>query len=223
MNNGGMAEKLVENIRRICREKNVSIMRMESDLGFSSGLISRWNKTKTCPSFDKVVDIMEYLGVTYDDIMGNIRFTNVEKEERTVDSQDKDDKVVVKLEIDSFSGNVRWERVGEIMPLELNANIVFPNMFCYDIHQAYYTTYRDACFLFSVQYNEENLVVFVAVYILAGTCKDMQKLNASEESVMKLLKVIDEKIFKRINQAQIDKIKEDFLREDFQNRYRSVS
>lgn len=221
--NNRMAEKLVENIRRVCREKGISIMRMENDLGFSTGLISRWSKTKTCPSFDKIVDIMEYLGVTYDEIMGEAEGAPVRKQEKSADNEYADDRVVAQLEKGSVSGNIEWERAGRNIPFKLEAALFFPDMFCYDMHRAYYAMYKSGWFLFSVQYNEETADVCTMVYMLAAVGADMVKLDVHEERTMKLLKLIDEELFERINQIQTDRMREDFLKEDFQNRYISVS
>lgn len=57
----------VRNIRNICKMKGISISQMETDLGWSVGLTSRW--TKACPSFEKVVDIVNYLGVSYESLL----------------------------------------------------------------------------------------------------------------------------------------------------------
>lgn len=60
-------QNFVRNIRNICKKKGISISQVETDLGWSVGLISRW--TKACPSFEKVVDIVNYLGVTYESLL----------------------------------------------------------------------------------------------------------------------------------------------------------
>ena len=50
-------QKFVATVRRICKAKGLS----ENDLGWSAGLISRWNKA--CPSIEKVAELIAYLGV----------------------------------------------------------------------------------------------------------------------------------------------------------------
>ncbi len=223
MNSNKMAEQLVESIRRICREKGVSIMQMENDLGFSAGLVSRWIKTKTCPSFDKIVDIMEYLDISYEELMKNAKPSGDGKEKKPAGSENENDRLMIQLENGSVSGDIAWEKAGEDVPFEIQAEAVFPHLLDYDMHRVYFAAYKKGWFLFSVQYNEETADVLMAVYMLVAAGRDMMKLDAPEEKVMKLLKVIDEDIFNRINQNQADKMIEDFLSEDFQNRYRSVS
>ena len=197
-----MAEKLVENIRRICREKGVSIMQMESDLGFSAGLVSRWSKTKTCPSFDKIVDIMAYLDITFDELMGNEKssgFRKTENAERAGSTETKDDGVLDQLERGSVRGDIEWEKAGEDIPFEIKTDVVFRDMLGYDMHRLYYTAYKKGWFLFSLQYSEETADVLTAVYILPAAGMDMVEIDAPEEGAMKLLKIIDEEMFNRIN------------------------
>lgn len=68
-------EKMIENIRLLCKNNNISITKLEEDLGFSQGLISRW-KDKT-PSLDKIIDIADYFHVTLDEVVGrNINAIN---------------------------------------------------------------------------------------------------------------------------------------------------
>jgi len=46
-------KKLVENIRRICKERNISVSELERSQNFSPGLISCW--VRMSPSLDKVL------------------------------------------------------------------------------------------------------------------------------------------------------------------------
>lgn len=57
-------------------------MHMEEDLGFSPGLISRWSKTKTSQSFDKIVDIVRYLDVSFEDLLRMKSIVSGEKRKR---------------------------------------------------------------------------------------------------------------------------------------------
>ncbi|MBR3038567.1 MAG: helix-turn-helix transcriptional regulator [Fibrobacter sp.] len=54
-----------ERIKKYAREhKNMSLPQLEVALGFSSGLISKWDKSS--PSIDKVAKVAAFLGVTLD-------------------------------------------------------------------------------------------------------------------------------------------------------------
>lgn len=61
-------EKMLENIRSLCKMNNITTTRLEEILGFSQGLISRW-KDKT-PSLDRVVDIADYFHISLDEVVG---------------------------------------------------------------------------------------------------------------------------------------------------------
>ncbi len=217
------AEQLVENIRKICREKSISIMQMENDLGFSAGLISRWSKTKTCPSFDKVIDIMEYLDISFDELMGYKKFSNERQQKSPASDEITDNKVITRLEEMSVSGNIEWKKGSEAIPAALKADIVFPDMFEYNMHRIYSTQYEKGWFLLSLQYNEETADMLITVFIVTSAGMNIEKLDASEEKAVRLMKAVDEETFNRINRVQVKKLKEDFLGESFQNRYRSVS
>ncbi|MCM1262112.1 MAG: helix-turn-helix domain-containing protein [Butyrivibrio sp.] len=228
MDSGRMIERMVDNIRKICKEKGVSIMQMEHDLGLSAGLISRWSKSKTSPSFDKIVDIMGYLDVTYDELMEGVRSRHSEKWTKSENGANKDDDVIGQLEKGSLSGDIEWERAGKDSPFEVKTDIIFRDMFDYDMHRLYYTAYKKGWFLYSVQYNEETMEVLVVVYMLTSDGMDLVRMEAMEEGVMKLLCVIDEEFFNRISQARADRMKEDFMKEDFmkekfEGRYKNVS
>lgn len=54
-----------DRIRKCARErKNMSLPQLETALGFSSGLISKWDKSS--PSIDKVAKVAAFLDVTLD-------------------------------------------------------------------------------------------------------------------------------------------------------------
>lgn len=213
MNSNGLVEQLVENIRRICRDKHVSIMQMESDLGFSAGLISRWSKTKTSPSFDKIVDIMNYLDVTYDDLMGNISMPGVAKSEKDATGLD-DYKMPTQLERLSATGKLIWEKAGEDMPFEVGTDIIFPHMLAYSMHRCYYAPYGKGWFMMSLQYSEDSADALITVYMISAAGTKIDKQEQSENQAMKLLRVIDEEIFNIISQNIADKMRQEFLSED---------
>lgn len=61
-------ELLVSNIKNLCKTNNIPISQLEKDLGFGSGLISRW--TKADPSLGKIIDIANYFYVSLDVLVG---------------------------------------------------------------------------------------------------------------------------------------------------------
>lgn len=61
-------ELLVKSIRELCKNNNIAISKLENDLNFGAGLISRW--VKNSPSIDKIVDIADYFHVSIDEVVG---------------------------------------------------------------------------------------------------------------------------------------------------------
>lgn len=61
-------EKMIEVIRSLCKSKNITPTKLEEDLGFSQGLISRW-KDKN-PNIDRIIDIADYFKVSLDEVVG---------------------------------------------------------------------------------------------------------------------------------------------------------
>lgn len=57
---------LYSKIKKISCDKKISIRKLEADLDFSCGSVCKWNDN--IPSFDKVVKVADYLGVSTDDL-----------------------------------------------------------------------------------------------------------------------------------------------------------
>lgn len=61
--------KLYENIKILCKEKGVSVSKVEDDLGFPRSTIPSWGRSN--PSCNKVNDVAHYFHVTMDFLLGN--------------------------------------------------------------------------------------------------------------------------------------------------------
>jgi transcriptional regulator with XRE-family HTH domain len=58
----------VSNIKNLCKTNNIPISKLEKDLGFGSGLISRWANAD--PSLSKIIDIANFFYVSLDGLVG---------------------------------------------------------------------------------------------------------------------------------------------------------
>lgn len=85
-------EQIVNSIKSICKEHNITVTKLEETLGMSQGLISRWNKSD--PSLSKIIDIAQYFNLSLDDIVGYKNCTN--------------DKFIEKLIVQTASGSLKW-------------------------------------------------------------------------------------------------------------------
>lgn len=59
---------LKERIKDLCKERNVSLNKVEEDLGFGKGYLSKLGKSK--PNISKIQKMADYFGVSVDWLMG---------------------------------------------------------------------------------------------------------------------------------------------------------
>lgn len=58
---------IVENIRRLCAQRKVSIWKLERELGIGNGVIAKWSGSS--PRVDLLKRVAEYFGVTVDELL----------------------------------------------------------------------------------------------------------------------------------------------------------
>ncbi len=85
-------EQIVNSIRSICKEHNITVTKLEETLSMSQGLISRWNKSD--PSLSKIIDIADYFNLSLDDVVGYKNST--------------DDKFIDKLVSETINNKIKW-------------------------------------------------------------------------------------------------------------------
>ncbi|MBQ2174501.1 MAG: helix-turn-helix transcriptional regulator [Alphaproteobacteria bacterium] len=64
-----MQETLYERIKELCKQKGVTIAKLESELGFGNASIKKWERISS-PSVDKIIKVASYFGVTVDYLLG---------------------------------------------------------------------------------------------------------------------------------------------------------
>ena len=60
-------ENYVERIRQLCKDRNISVAKMEEDLGYGNGYLNpkKVSDIKT----GRLIEILEYIGVSYEEFM----------------------------------------------------------------------------------------------------------------------------------------------------------
>jgi len=58
---------IFDNVRHLCREKGISITKLEDDLGFARSSVCKWNKNE--PGIRKVQKVANYLGVSIEELL----------------------------------------------------------------------------------------------------------------------------------------------------------
>ena len=56
---------LYERIKSLCKKKGITVSRLETELGFGTSSIKKWEKTSS-PSIDKVMKVASYFDVSVD-------------------------------------------------------------------------------------------------------------------------------------------------------------
>ena len=64
-----MENILYKRIKDLCIKHQITITKLESDLGFGNSSIKKWEKVSS-PSVDKIVKVAEYFGVSTDYLLG---------------------------------------------------------------------------------------------------------------------------------------------------------
>ncbi len=59
-------EQIVNSIKTLCKEHDITITKLEEELHMSQGLISRWSKSD--PSLSKIIDIANYFKISLDEL-----------------------------------------------------------------------------------------------------------------------------------------------------------
>lgn len=58
---------ILENIRRLCSEKPISIAKLERETGIGNGTISRWDVSS--PTVENVKKVADFFGVTVEELL----------------------------------------------------------------------------------------------------------------------------------------------------------
>ena len=64
---GGDNKLIYDRIKKICKEKGISVTQVERNAGLSNGAISKWNKAS--PTVDNLHAVTEVLGCSVDDLL----------------------------------------------------------------------------------------------------------------------------------------------------------
>ena len=62
---------IYQNVVRLCKEKGISIARLERETGLGNGTIGRWERSS--PNVDNAKKVADFFGVTVDSLMQHER------------------------------------------------------------------------------------------------------------------------------------------------------
>lgn len=58
---------LYEKVKTLCEKKNMTVRKLEEELGFSNGAVSKWNKSN--PSVNAIKKVADYFEITIDELL----------------------------------------------------------------------------------------------------------------------------------------------------------
>ena len=61
---------ILQNIAKLCKEKNISIAKLERETGIGNGTIGRWGTSS--PTVESVRKVAGYFGVTVDALISDV-------------------------------------------------------------------------------------------------------------------------------------------------------
>ncbi len=193
--------KIVNNIKTLCRENHVSISQLEQDLYMSSGLISRWRKN--VPTLDRIVDIANYFHVPVDAILGS-----------SVSITNKTGAISTLLNIlykKSLHFDIDWE--------VLNSHKLPPNLpvsslsFITDEPTAdcFYCSVNNGYFFLKI--NQVNSSLQLSFYVLASANSIPVLKSSNTEELMPLYEHLLTALSKELNRVKTDNFINTFIAE----------
>lgn len=192
-------EILVDRIRNLCREKGISVAQMEKDLTWSQGLISRW--TKNSPSVGKIMEVVHYLGVSYEELLGNSTFTDNNNSVQETLSQ--------KLYRVTNSGKLFWSLCDKNFENIDVQNLLEENENC----KVYCTVHEKGFFLLIINHEEEASLELGALRSLDGRLK--YPIQDADIWTERLLELIDESTYEQWDKIKTTYFIEQFMQADF--------
>ena len=152
-------DKMIDNIKALCKKHNITITKLEEELGMSQGLISRW--TKSAPSLSRIIDIADYFNVSLDEIVGRQEIN-------------KDDVITPIINM-TYNNIFQWDMIDDYDNLTIN-NKSYDDIFdlCEDEVEIYKCNFNNSYIFLVSQYELEQGVVEsldIQLYIQADeTC-----------------------------------------------------
>lgn len=195
-------ELLVERIRDICRKKQISIAQMEKELKWSQGLISRW--TKNSPSIGKIMEVVSYLGVSYEELLGEGDSEDEENDGRV-------ETLFEKLYRTTEMGKLIWEVCDDDFD-----NIDVQSLLRQNENEGckiYYTPYEKGFFLLILK-REDKETMEIGVLRNHKARVEYQDPD-TEEWLEELLELIDQEEYEEWNKLKTKYYVEQFMRTDF--------
>jgi len=188
---------VADSVKRLCKKRGIAVSNLEKELGWSNGSINRWSRTN--PSIEKVFAVAECLGMTLDELLG-VKSTKPNVEYLQSDIGEK----ILQL---TERKKIGWTEMDEISLLEFEETDAMRNG--YENHGFYRAEWRNGT-LFLLVFYKENTDMDIRLY-LSVEGGEAEEEKSEQKILMRLLKYIDAKLYKKLNHARIEKYREQLM------------
>ena len=143
-------EAIVNSIKNLCKDNNITVGQLEKEVGLSQGLVSKW-KDKT-PSLDKIVDIADYFHVSLDEVVG-----------RNQNSHNCENNLINALIAMTTDNEIQWSYIDDFKSENINDKS-FEEVF---------NIYDEEVEIYKCKYNNSYIFLVVQYCLNEGLMKDI--------------------------------------------------
>lgn len=189
--------QIVNNIKRLCNEKNISISQLEKELNLSTGLISRW-KEKT-PTLERLVDIATRFNVSIDTLINGEEFSQTES---------KISLLIQALYQKTQRLEIDW-RVLDINNPPMKFNKLVYNILSNRKCDYYCAIYKNGCFILSALYDDSTDKL--SLHVIPDSYSIPQLICRDYDKIDKLFELVSINLRKELNIIKTNKFIDSFL------------
>lgn len=192
---------IVESIKKLCKDNNITVSQLEKETGMSQGLVSKW-KDKI-PSLDKIVDIANYFNVTIDEVIG-----------RTIKAkQNGEQKFIDKLYRETINDSIDWKDQAELVPelVKGDSNIEDDG---YEYFELYTTQYNDGTIYLYAQYDKEKGIISdidIQLYIRPDITSELVIQEYDKAKLYDLWYYLQTKFYGKLDEIRVEEFKNNFV------------
>lgn len=192
--------KIVDNIRLLCEENNISVSQLERALFMSPGLISRW--VKNMPTLDRILDVASYFSVPVEAIVGSI--SKADESSRNIS------RLLPILYNKSVNVEIEWVVLNPACPPTEWNDTVMPCIITNSQQDAFYCSVHEGYFVFVIDYTDSEEMKLL-LYVLPSShstpelrCSDTRKLTP-------LYTYLSRRLQKQLNSIKTDNFINQFI------------
>lgn len=188
---------MVKNIKKICTLKGINIRDMELELDFSPGLISRW--ARMSPSFDKIIKVAEYLGVSLDALVSG-------------QSEKNENDFVERLYRKTDERKIEWllcEPENPFSyPIKELKELQNPKSVCS------YCKYKDGFFILACALDKEEGIEDISLYLVPDKRKKPVRYEIDGDDLLPLYDLIQKNIMWEEDKVGAEQLVDSFMKDE---------